>query len=668
MSSQQASPAVPLEATRREWGELRFDKKEYGPLDEVKVSIRAPARGAKRFRLEWYDGLGGQYGETSGRMSKGRATCSFLAGGFPGMQFARLWFDPGVRRRRAVGISEPAFVRGWFEDISAHDRLANFSLRAETRFQCGDADLDALFPLSRASMLLNRRRFRLPGKNTAGCTPAESSLPGDRPGAHETIGYTTADSGNALDLWLRDHFYNSLGFVLWEADVKSGIEAIFERQGVDGSLPDNVDAQGKTSRMNTESDVEYLGVLALYSAWMVTGDDAWLRRNLPAVEQGIAYLTSSPKRWDERTRLVRRGHTCDTWDFDIDLSDEWDEDSPAVAAVCDQSGLYLALKCLAEIHTCLGRKSKASHYGKRAREFRERAVRALWDGEKFQHHLHLDAFDHGSFDESGQLAMGNGWAMTRGLADRRQCRRILETYRRRWRKTGHRFPWWSLEPPYPVELGKCLEACRYYLCPGGYANGGMMPFVGAALALAAFEAGEEKFGARLLRDYAGFLRSENGEIYTWYWPNMEPGFRCGTRNTTCHDGWGMGHWVEAFVRGLVGVRLTGPGLASVEISPRWPALGCARIEAVAHYPSSDRYVAYRWEKGRGRIRLLVTGAARTVRLRILVPARSRAARVTLNGRGVPLRLERVGTSRYVSLSLKGPGVNEVQVALGKGAA
>jgi hypothetical protein len=193
----------------------------------------------------------------------------------------------------------------------------------------------------------------------------------------------------------------------------------------------------------------------------------------------------------------------------------------------------------------------------------------------------------------------------------------------------------------------------------------MMPFVGATLALAAFESGEEKFGAKLLLDYAKFLRSNNGDIYTWYWPNMEPGIRCSTRSTTSHDGWGLGHWVEAFLRGLVGIRLTGPGLAAVEISPRWPVIGCSKIEVVAHYPSSDRYIAYRWEKGRGSIRLFVTGSARSVRLRLLVPALSRVTRLKLNGRSIPIRLEKVGTSRYLSLSLRGDGVNEVQVAMGR---
>jgi len=662
------SVEIPVEATRKFWGDLRFERKEYRPLEEVKLFIEAPSRGARRFRIEWYDGLGRKYGERKGLLRKGKAEVSFRAGGHPGMHYVRLWFDPQKGRKCAftsaagpefpgwIGDSEsfengfkkmmsPEFIRDWFENTGEHDRLANFYLRAETEFQTGNAYLDALFPLSRSSILLNRRRYPLP--------------------EGEVVGYTTADSGRTLDFWLRDMFYSALGFFLWESDVKSGFEAIFRRQRRDGSFPDCVDSAGQSARSNVESDVEYIAALALYGTWMVTGDDEWLKRNLPAVERGIRYCTSHPKRWDRKRGLVRRGHTCGTWDFDINLFDDWGEDSPAVAAVCDQSGLYLALKCLAEIYKYLGNSAKARLYRTRASRFRSRAVRALWDGEKFRHHLHLDHFDHGSFDESRQLAMGNVWAMTRGLADRAKCARIIETYRKRWKETGHRFPWWSLEPGYPVELGKALQICHYYLRPGGYCNGGMMSFVGAGLSLGAFENGEERFGAKLLQDYAQFLSENNGEIYTWYWPNMEPGFRCSTRNTTPHEGWGMGHWVEAFVRGLAGVKITAPGLSAVEVAPRWSAAAINRAKVVAHYPSCDRYIAYRYEKSPRAIRILLTGSPYSFNLRLLLPPGASVRRARLNGRVKPHRLERVGKSHYATMKVSGTGVHEITLDIRK---
>jgi len=70
-----------------------------------------------------------------------------------------------------------------------------------------------------------------------------------------------------------------------------------------------------------------------------------------------------------------------------------------------------------------------------ARDYRERAVKLLWDGTKFLHHVQMDKIDHDGFDESKQLAMGNTWAVTRGLADSLQPASVVDEYRRRQRRS-----------------------------------------------------------------------------------------------------------------------------------------------------------------------------------------------------------------------------------------
>ena len=80
-------------------------------------------------------------------------------------------------------------------------------------------------------------------------------------------------------------------------------------------------------------------------------------------------------------------------------------------------------------------------------------MRLLWDGTKFLHHVHVDPIDHGDFDESQQLTMGNTWAATRGLASSEQATAIVDEYRRRHLATGDKYPWWSLQPGYPDRLG-----------------------------------------------------------------------------------------------------------------------------------------------------------------------------------------------------------------------
>ncbi|MHB9037957.1 MAG: glucosidase family protein [Armatimonadota bacterium] len=613
----------PIVATEEWWGAINTDRTTYKPLEEVRVRLRKPARGADAYRMAWYDGLGNGYGFASGEFDSAEAEVSFLAGGEPGMQHILIWFDPS-------------------DEHSAYDRLVSFTLAAETEISCANQDISDMYTLSKESVLLNRRRYRLP--------------------EGEVIGYTTADSGNSMDFWLRDMFYSLTGHSLWEQDITSGFEALWSRQMPDGSFPDWVDACGHSERMPSESDVEYIAALALYQVWLIKGDDDWLRKHLPAIERGIKYATSHPMRWDVEHSFIRRAHTCDTWDFDID-TDAFTDESNAVAATCDQSGLYSAWLALAHIYEHLGDSVKAIDYRASAESLRERCNRLLWDGEKYQHHLHLTGYAHEEFNEADQLAMGNTWAMTRGLAERKQCTAIVDTYMRRWDLLECRFPWWSLDPGYPVWMGRVLHKKQDYLQPGGYANGGMMPWVGGALALGAFRNGREDVAARLLLDYARFLKESGGRVYTWYWPNMQPGFRTTTRNTTGHDGWGMGHWLGSLVEGLVGLRITEPGISSVELSPRWQSMQSASARVVLHYPSADKYVAYTYYESERCIRIVLTGSAKRILLRTMLPADASIESAHVNKTRVAAEIDQVEGATYAVLHFADAPIWDVQIYL-----
>ncbi len=607
------------------FGFASTDRLTYAPLDICLLELRTLNADAHSYRVEWHDGLGRSYGSHSARLEAGRARIAFPVGGSLGMQYILIWF-----------------VSGEVSEERVHDRLVNIYLEASTSIECGEGSISSLFPLSKQSMRLNRRRYRLP--------------------EGETVGYTTADSGNNLDFWLRDMFYSFPGYSLWETDIKSGYNAFWNRQQPDGHYPDWVEEDGKSQRMSSESDVEYIAALALEKVWLVSGDDNWLRSNIEGVAKGLKYLTSDPVRWEKAVGFVRRGHTCDTWDFDIE-SNEYQPEISAVAAICDQAGLCAALGAMERMYRYLGDEDSATTYHKEQTELRDRCHKGFWDGEKFQHHLHLTEIDHGSFDESRQLAMGNVWAMTRGLASREQCRAIIETYEKRWLETGHRFPWWSLEPGYPVEQGKVLALNSDYLRPGGYCNGGMMPFVGASLALAAFQNGREELGFRLLADYADFLKESNGGIFTWYWPNMEPGFRTTTSNTTSHDGWSMGHWVDTLVQGLAGIKVLGPGLKKVEISPRLSSGDIAKARITVHFPSIDQYCSYQYKADDSSIRCVVTGSSDHVLLRILMPKEKRCLVVTVNQESVSFRKTCVEDSIYVEVDLAGHALWDVRLSL-----
>ncbi|MCC7494204.1 MAG: hypothetical protein IT204_17730 [Fimbriimonadaceae bacterium] len=599
----------PAGTVQRDWGELRVEQPAYRPLETVRLRVGPAATGAHRWRVQWHDGLGQAYGAAEGTCGDGPCEVTFTAGGAPGMQFVRLWLDGAAR----------------------HCRLVNFDLQVATSLRCGDPALDRLYPTARAAMLLNRRRYALDGGMV--------------------VGYTTADSVQTLAFWLRDMFYNLPGYRLWERDVASGFSALLRRQQPDGSLPDGVRADGSTWRMITESDVEYVAVLAVYETWQITGDDTWLRAWLPAAERALAHLRGNPRRWHLGQGLVVRPHTCDTWDFSIFTGDVYDDSTPQVAALCDQTGYYAALLALAQMHGHLGGTQRALELGDEARNFRARAVDALWDGQKFQHHRHLSPLDHGSFDEAAQLAMSNPWAVTRGLATAEQGRRVVEQYRRRSQDLAQP-PWWSLQPGYPHADYPFL-ARHPYQHTGGYCNGGLLPWVGGALAAAALACGEEPYGHQVLRDCAAFLQERDGELYTWYWPNGEPGYR--TANTTGHDGWALGHWLDALFGGLAGLQPTAPAQRRVTVAPRWAATATTAATVVLHYPASEAYTAYRWEYAAERIHLTLTGVAERYSLRLLLPAAWRSA--TLDDHAS--QVETVGLSRYLTADLTGGGVRKL---------
>ena len=266
------------------------------------------------------------------------------------------------------------------------------------------------------------------------------------------------------------------------------------------------------------------------------------------------------------------------------------------------------------------------------------------DGTKFQHHVHLDAIDHGGFDEKQQLSMGNTWAMTRGLASPEQSRRIIDEYRRRHAETGDAHPWWSLQPGYPDELGYFRQL---YCKQGGYANGGLMPWVGGELCRAAFFYGREKYGVQLLRQYCDHLRRTGG-AKVWYWPNGEPGFR--TTNEVPYATWGMAEWLNALMEGLAGVQDASRLMDHVKVAPRWAVTTVDDVRVTSRYAVSKGYFSYRMQMDRParRIDLTFCGAGRVAEFRFLLPDGWNATGVAINGQNKDFGVLSMDASRYVT--------------------
>jgi hypothetical protein len=599
------------------YGRLMADARVYKPLDKVTVRIEGRAKGDSACRIRVADPNQRTYFETDVALTGNRGQTSFVAGGALGAHYIYLWF-PGEKR---------------------YSRYLNFQLDAETAIESGDVDFDGLYRFTRDAMRLGRRQY-------------ETSR-------GRFVGYISADTWHFDGIWLRDWIYGLPAYRYWETEMSCGIDRFLEQQKENGQVPDGIERDGRTWRVGLESDVEYIMTLGVWQTWQATGDNAWLERALPHLERALNYIRTDPKHWDEKNQLVKRQHSCDTWDYDIDGARDHGT-SRHVVATCDQSGYYQAFRAMERMYEALGKREQAARWASDADAYRARAVALLWDGTKFLHHAHLDpSIEHGDFDERAQLAMGNTWAMTRGLATGAQARSIIGEYRRRHKQTGDAYPWWSLQPGYPDRLGYWKEP---YRLQGGYANGGLMPWVGGELCRAAFLFGRETYGVELLRQYTAHLRRIGG-AQVWYWPNGTPGFR--TTNEVPYAGWGMAQWVDALVNGLAGVRDLDAKMRKVEIAPRWAATGDTRVRAVARYAASDGYAAYRMTLDRAAKRLDIefTGSGESAEFRVLLPEGRRARSVTAVGQAVAFAHPEMDSSRYVTFSAKLAGVGTASIEL-----
>lgn len=601
-----------LAVTEAQYGRIELEPETVQPLDEVRVRLSGREGGGGRVIVRVCDPLQRPYAEREVALRANQGEAVFSAAGTPGAHYVYLLY-PGETR--------------W-------SRYHNFEVSCPTRLESGDPDFDGIFPLTRQRMRLGRRSYQTP--------------------RGRFIGYISADTWHFDGIWLRDSFYGLPAYRYWEPDLASGLDRFLEMQAENGMLPDGIERSGRTWRVGLESDVEYIMTLAVWMSWQASGDDVWLRAALPRLERALAYIRSDPKHWDEQHRLVKRQHSCDTWDFDIDGASDRGE-ARHVIATCDQSGYYQAFAAMGWMYAALGEAEKAAEWQAYAEAYRQRAVNLLWDGVKFQHHVHIDPIDHDGFDESAQLAMGNTTAVTRGLASPAQARSIVDEYRRRQAATGDAFPWWSLQPGYPNELGYFREEHRKQ---GGYANGGLMPWVGGELCRAAFECGREAYAVELLRQYAAHLRATGG-AHVWYWPDGTPGFR--TTNEVNYAGWGMAQWSNALLAGLAGVEDASARLGLVRCSPRWAAAGIRSARVQAGYAASEAGFAYQYAAGEGTLTLRFTGSGERVDFHVLLPAGWRLAGVTLNGAAAPASEALVDASRYVDFSAPLAGVNEAQV-------
>jgi len=484
-------------------------------------------------------------------------------------------------------------------------------------------------------------------------------------------GYRSPDTPS---IWIRDHSDMLRGAKYWERDMKSAVDHFAEMQSEAGWLfdyftmtPEKVPCEkenwAKYVRVPVEADVEYRFVKAVFLAWQATGDDRWMKGMIPRMEKALLYVTTDPWRWDRRRRLVKRGYTIDTWDFDYTagrhpwLNFRVDERTYWGIMHGDSSGYYEAFLNLAAMHVQAGNGAAASRWRKFAAAFRARANRASFNGRFYRHRVPITPVEIPGVDAEAQLTISNPMAINRGMATHPMALSIIEEYRRRGAANRFAADWVSVDPPFPAGIFGEPK-----LVPGSYCNGGLMPLVGGELARAALEHGREAYGVAQLLRYEELTRGN--ETYLWYFPDGRPSSieTSTSPDASPTDGWGSTSMLFALMEGLAGVVDASSLYRDVRLSPRWAAAGCEDVSLSLAYAASGAGVAYRYAHDAPKSTIVLGLRARAaVSLHLLLPAGARPRSLRVNGRPVRHAETHVEESTYLDAAFPVRGKAELIV-------
>ena len=597
------------------------------PLDDVRIVFRCDSLHGQEVRFEISDGGHRKYFEKAVTSGDGEAEVMVKPGGTPGVHHIKVWTSLGENEH--------------------YGRCGSFRVEARTGISSDNPVVDESLELLEEGLRQSIDVACVEGRRTTYYKHADNS--------RENFAFPPFAVA-ALRYFIQD--------------VKTMFEALYGQQWSDGRLPDHIYTDGnpgwngKRKIRTVMADLETATAAMFCKAWRAHGDDEWVRSLLPSVEATLEYVISDPNVYDEEHALLKRAHTLDEWDIQFpdgeDGSSFLNEATRFVLMQGDTSAIFEASRLLAELYTTLGREDRARYWRQRQGHYYWRGNELFWDGVKYRHHIHLDPLDHGDFDEDDQLAMSNSWAITRGFADHDKAVSIIREYMRRLEETGDRFPWWSLQPGYPDELGYFATEGAWSKKQGEYCNGGLFPWVGGEICRGAFQHGMEELAYTMLCDFHSVITRDHGAVFTWYDLDGNPGINA-PHHQTNYDPWGMTPWTQALIEELAGVQSKGKLFEHVVCCPRWSAAETRTATAVAHFPASGAYFAYEYQLQSDQITLSFTGTGRRVTFHVLLPGWEECTEVTLDGAPVQFQQETIEESVYINADAEIEGVHELAI-------
>jgi hypothetical protein len=454
-------------------------------------------------------------------------------------------------------------------------------------------------------------------------------------------------------IWLRDSatLVPVTRFLYSREHLTSWIEEHLAHQHPDGSLNDWV-AAGEPSRFTadaphavevdrfpgvvltgdrntSESDQETSAIGAAADVFEITGDRAWLtrdvagRRLVSRLDDALSFLLA--RRLDPRLGLVTSAFTADWGDVTPTYGDQraiyLDGATPVVASLYATAMAVRAARALAGLHGALGDPDAAVRWEERGRRLADATNRHLWQADRGFYRSHLLVRWPGpeappaQRDDDDRFALGgNALALLYGVADDLQGRRTIASAVARARTFGMPTISGVLLPSYPPGFFRHPILRDAY----AYQNGGQWDWFGGRFVLAAFQRGEAVVARRELGRIAE-QAARNGGLFEWSTREGQG------KGSPAYAG-SAGALGAAILQGLYGIALRHDGLdlhvrlgtESGRVRVQQPATGTVVAYEYA-FDAPRRAIRLRFESsvpGAGRLEILLPPATRTVRGRL----------------------------------------------------
>ncbi len=359
------------------------------------------------------------------------------------------------------------------------------------------------------------------------------------------------------------------------------------------------------------------------------------------------------QRFDAELGLLRRGHTTDWGDVEVNVgSAMWrvpPEPKEWTASIYDQAWAYRALLELAEMNEMVDQPRRAETQRARARALRQATAERLWQPDRgfFRTHVHIPPMHHG-FDEDRIVSIANAVAVYTGLAAPSEAGQIFRALEESRVAAGASKPGLTLWPPYPQGFFDYPQ-----MAPGRYQNGAVWDWWGGMQISAEFWNGSAILAREHLDQVAADWARTPGEVFEWQEPRSRrnggsPAY-AGAASTVA----------ESIVAGLFGVELGPAGWAAT------PRLGGQSGSIHVHHPPSGCWLSYAQTYSADRLTVdWETNHPLAGKVRVLVPEAFAVTGGRLDGHGTPLLVESVGDDVYVALGpAPRPGKHQLDLRL-----